>query len=546
MEQQKSTSILSPLRYPSFRLIWTATLFANLGSLVQGVGAAWAMAELTPSPTMIALVQASTTLPIMALAMIAGAVADNFNRRRVMLFAQSFMAIVSGLLAAVAFGGYLTPWVLLSFTFALGLGAAMHLPSWQASMRDLVPRADLPSAVTLNSVSFNLMRSVGPALGGVIVASSGPSAAFALNAISYLAVIFALIRWKAPIEPRSLPAEKLGNAVWAGIKYVALSPNLVRVMARGCFFGIAAVSIMALLPVITRDRFSGDATSFGLTLGLFGFGAIFGATLSSRIRRIARLEAIVAGSFLLAAVGTVILALAESLLAAAPGLMLTGAAWVLALSHFNVSTQLATPRWVVGRALAMYQTLTFGGMALGAWFWGFVSEHSSIQNALFAAAAMMVLGALLGFVLPMPDLSDANLEPLDQFKPPSPKLDLRARSGPIMIMVDWEIDPKHTNEFLRLMVERRRIRRRDGASNWALLRDLENPDIWVESYHLPTWTDYLRHNQRRTQSDSDNIERLRELHRGPNAPHVHRMIERHAVPRFDDMPLLPPTTMEPH
>lgn len=533
-----SQSPLAPLRHPSFRLIWTATLVSNLGSLMQGVGAAWKMAELTPSEGMVALVQASTTLPIMVLAVAAGAVADNFDRRRVMLAAQCFMFVVSVGLSVAAWFDLLGPWGLLSFTFLLGLGSALHLPSWQASMRDLVPREDLAAAVTLNSMSFNLMRSVGPALGGIIVASFGAAAAFGLNAVSYLAVIYALFRWRNPVEDRTLPAEKLGRAIWAGLRYVSLSPNLTRVMGRSFLFGVSAVALMALLPLVTRDRLDGGAATFGITLGIFGLGAIGGALCSPLIRRAASIETIVAGGFLGFAAGTSVVAAATSLWLAMPGLMMAGAAWVLALSHFNVSTQLATPRWVVGRALAIYQTMAFGGMAVGAWVWGWLAETVSLPFALHGASVLLLVGAVLGRFWPMPNLNDVNLDPANRFHAPDLRLDLRARSGPIMVMIDWDIPTEHTNAFLALMAERRRIRRRDGARQWALLRDLENPDIWVESYHVATWVDYLRHHQRRTANDATSYDRLLELHRGPEGPRVHRMIERQTVPPTDDMPLL--------
>lgn len=537
-DQNSQTSPLAPLRHPAFRLIWTATLFANLGTLIQNVGAGWMMAELTPSHNMVALVQASTTLPIMVLAIAAGAFADNFDRRKVMLTAQSFMAVISTILALVGWMGWLEPWSLLLFTFLLGCGAAIHLPSWQASMRDLVPRDALPAAITLNSMSFNLMRSVGPALGGMIVAAAGAPAAFALNAVSYLAVIYALIRWRPTPEVRLLPAERLGSAISAGLRYVALSPNLMRVMTRACLFGISAVVVLALLPVVTRDILRGQATTYGLMLGAFGFGAIGGALASPILRRRAGIEGVVAGSFFLFAAGTVTIALSSSVLMALPGLMVAGAAWVSALSLFNVSTQLATPRWVVGRALSIYQTLTFGGMALGAWFWGLMSDWYSPQAALLTAAAVMVCGGLLGLVWRMPDFVEVNLDPANRFHEPALRLDLQARSGPIMIMVDWDIPPENTSAFLALMAERRRIRLRDGARQWALLRDLENPDIWVESYHVATWTEYIRHNQRRTHTDAQNVDHLRKLHRGPDAPHVHRMIERGTVPEHDDLPII--------
>ncbi|MEZ5798793.1 MAG: MFS transporter [Paracoccaceae bacterium] len=534
----ESQSPLAPLRHPNFRLIWTATLASNLGSLIQGVGAAWAMVELTPSESMVALVQGSTTLPIMVLAIAAGAVADNFDRRKVMLAAQGFMFAVSVALSVAAWLGLLAPWSLLAFTFLLGLGSAMHLPSWQASMRDLVPRDDLPAAITLNSMSFNLMRSVGPALGGIIVASLGAAAAFGLNAVSYLAVIYALARWRPPDEARSLPAERLGPAILAGLRYVTLSPNLMRVMTRAFLFGFAASAVMALMPIVARDRLAGGATSFGLMLGVFGLGAIGGALASPLVRRLSSIEAIVRGGFLAFAAGAALLGLATSFWVAVPGLMLAGAAWVLALSHFNVSTQLATPRWVVGRALAIYQTSAFGGMALGAWGWGALSESASVPVALYVAAGLLVAGAVLGMLLPMPDLNDVNLDPANRFNAPALRLDLRARSGPIMVMIDWDIPPGKTDAFLALMAERRRFRRRDGARQWVLLRDLENPDIWVESYHAATWVEYLRHNQRRTASDASNWDRLMELHRGEAPPRVHRMIERQTVPLRDDLPPL--------
>lgn len=532
-------SALAPLRHPAFRLIWTATLVANLGSLIQNVGAAWLMAEMTPSHNMVALVQASTTLPIMVLAIAAGALADNFERRKVMLAAQSFMAVISAILAAVAWIGWLGPWSLLCFTFLLGCGAAIHLPSWQASMRDLVPREDLPAAITLNSMSFNLMRSLGPAVGGLIVASAGEAAAFALNAVSYLAVIYALLHWRPTPEDRSLPAERLGSAINAGLRYVALSPNLMRIMLRACLFGLTAVVILALLPVITRDLLTGGARTYGVLLGAFGLGAIGGAFAGNGMRRRASLETIIAGSFLLFACGTAWIAFSTSPAAAVPGLLVCGAAWVSALSLFNVSTQLATPRWVVGRALSIYQTSTFGGMAVGAWFWGVLSERLSIHAALLTAAAVMVGGALLGLRWRMPDFAEANLDPANRFHAPAVRLDIRARSGPIMIMIDWTIPPEQTGSFLALMEERRRIRRRDGARQWALLRDLEAPDTWVETYHVATWTDYLRHNQRRTLADSTNWDELFALHGSDHPPRVHRMIERESVPASDDMPIAP-------
>lgn len=534
----------APLAHPAFRMIWLATLVSNLGSLVQNVGAGWMMAELTPSHDMVALVQASVTLPIMLLAVPAGALADNFNRRKVMLASQGFMAVVSALLALASWQGWLGPWGLLVFTFLLGLGTALHLPSWQASVRDLVPRDELAAAVTLNSMSFNMMRSVGPAVGGLLVASAGPSAAFALNAVSYVALISALAVWRPLYDEAPLPAERLTSAIGVGLRYVALSPNLMRIMARGFAFGISAVALLALLPVITRDLLQAQAETYGILLGAFGLGAIAGALASPWLRRWLGIEAIVAIAFLVFAAGMALVAAVPHLAVTLSGLLIAGSAWVVALSLFNVSAQLATPRWVVGRVLSVYQMATFGGMAAGSWMWGHLSETAGPAVALLLAAAVMLVGAAMGRLWPMPDFSEVDLDPANRFHAPALALNLKARSGPIMVMIDWQIPPGNTSAFLAEMAQRRRVRLRDGAQQWVLMRDLENPDIWVEAYHVPTWVEYLRHNQRRTKADAENYDRLLALHQGPEPPHVHRMIERRAVSDHDEMPILErPKTM---
>jgi MFS family permease len=218
-------------------------------------------------------------------------------------------------------------------------------------------------------------------------------------------------------------------------------------------------------------------------------------------------------------------------------LLPAGTCWVLSLSLFNVSIQLSAPRWVVGRALSLYQTATFGGMAGGSWIWGLTADAADPQWALVAAGGVLIVCLLVGLRLPLPQFNDLDLNPLDTFNEPLLKLDLRPRSGPIMIMVDYEIAQEDIPRFLALMGERRRIRIRDGARQWGLLRDLEKPHIWVESYHVPTWVDYVRHNLRRTKADADNIEQLRAMHRGQGMPIVHRMIERQTVPLDDTTPL---------
>ncbi|PZR00513.1 MAG: MFS transporter [Cereibacter sphaeroides] len=530
-------STLAPLRFKVFRTFWATSQVSNFGGLVQGVAAAWLMTSLTSSPSMIALVQASTSLPIMLFSLSAGALADSFDRRKVMLVAQVFMLVVSVALVAAAYTGILTPWTLLTFTFLIGLGTALNNPSWQASIGDLIPRDHVPEAVSLNSMGFNLMRSVGPAVGGIIVAVFGAAAAFAVNAVSYVPFIAALLGWKPAYPESTLPREAFTPAVAAGLRYVAMSPNLIRVMLRGMLFGLGAVSVMALLPLIARDLIGGGALVYGTLLGCFGLGAICGGVMNARLRQRLSSEALVRWAFLGFALAVLALSQSRSLWFSIPAVAVAGACWVLALSLFNVTVQLSSPRWVVGRTLAMYQMATFGGLAVGSWLWGSAATATGLQGALMAAAASLLLGAAVGFRLPLPEFGGLDLTPLDRFREPALQFDLRGRSGPIMIMIDYRIEPENIPEFLAVMTERRRIRRRDGARQWVLLRDLEHPGQWTESYHVATWEEYLRHNMRRTKADAEIYDVLARLHQGPEPPLVHRMIERQSVYSHRDVPL---------
>jgi MFS family permease len=528
-------SPLAPLRHQTYRTIWIASLASNFGGLIQAVGAAWMMTSLSSSENMIALVQASTSLPIMLFSLISGALADSFDRRRIMISAQFLMLVASVMLTVFAWLGWLSPWLLLFFTFMIGCGTALNNPSWQASVGEMVPREDLPAAVTLNSVGFNITRSVGPAIGGAIVAAAGAAAAFLVNSLSYFALIYALMQWKLPAPTSQLPREHLGAAISSGMRYVAMSPNIGKVLVRGFLFGLSASAILALMPVVARDLVQGGALTYGVMLGAFGLGAIGGALVSARLREALSSEWIVRVAFLGFAFSSGMTAVSTNAILTSLALTIAGACWVLALSLFNTIVQLSTPRWVVGRALSLYQTLTFGGIALGSWVWGALSEIHGVSFALQLSCLLMLFGVLVGYFLQMPAFASLNLDPLNRFVEPPLRLDIKPQSGPIAILIDYEIDDSDLPEFMALMTERRRIRIRDGARNWNLMRDLENPDIWTESYHVPTWVEYVRHNHRRTQADAEAWDKLLTLHRGDKRPRVHRMIERQTIPPTDDI-----------
>ncbi len=528
MDAPRAPSALSPFRFPVFRGVWTASLLSNFGSLIQSVGASWMMLQIAPSPDMVALVQASTSLPIMLLSLVAGAMADNMDRRRVMVFAQIFMLVVSVALSLCAWFGLIGPWTLLLFTFSIGVGSAFFAPAWQASVGDMVPRLEVPSAVALNSMGFNIARSVGPAIGGAIVAALGAAAAFAVNAVSYIPLLAVLARWRPPARTNTLPSETLGIAMSAGIRYVAMSPHIRTVLLRAAVFGFGASSILALLPLVAKHLVSGGPLTYGLLLGAFGIGAVTGALSAARLREGLSTEAIVRLAGCILAIAAALVAFSTFMALTMAALLLAGAGWVLSLSTFNVSVQLSAPRWVVARALALYQMAAFGGLAAGSWVWGEVAAIASLSTSLLISGGVVLAGVVLGRWAPLSQAGELNLDPLRSqlWNAPSTSVPVDERTGPVVITVEYIIDEEDVEEFLGLMNGRRRTRRRDGARNWRLLRDLHDPRLWIERYETPTWLDYIRLNNRATQDDASVPERLRHLHRGADGPRVRRRIER--------------------
>ncbi|MEO8722257.1 MAG: MFS transporter [Sphingobium sp.] len=526
--------VFAPLNIPIFRAIWIASMASNIGGLIQSVGASWMMTSLTRSPALVALVQASTTLPIVLLSLMAGALADNHDRRKIMLAAQIFMLAVSVLLSLCTYLGLLSPWLLLSFTFLIGIGTALHAPAWQASVGDMVPREVLPGAITLNGMGFNVARSFGPALGGAIVAAAGAAAAFFVNAVSYIGLIVVLARWHPPVHEQTLPPEPIGVAMGAGLRYVAMSPDIRSVLIRAAFFGLAASAIPALMPLVARHIIAGGAFTYGLLLGSFGTGAVLGVLGGARVRHLMSNEALVGLATAALGIGSIAIGLSHNLILTFVALLIAGSGWVLALSTFNVTVQMASPRWVVGRALALYQMSAFGGMALGSWLCGELAALHGISGALLIAGGVQLSGILLGRFLPIPPANALDMNPLSQWHEPRIAIELEPRSGPIVITLDYRIAPENIDLFLAEMAERRRIRLRDGARHWTLLRDLEIEDMWIERYHVATWNEYIRHNERRTQADAASYDRIRALQREGVEIVAHRRIERQpgTLPRY--------------
>lgn len=398
---QPSGGTFSPFRYPIFRAIWIANLFSNLGSTLQSVGAAWLMTELTPSHQLVALVQASATVPIMLFGMLAGAIADNYDRRRVMLAAQVGMLTVSAALAALTYAGLISPFLLLAFTLTVGAGTALNSPAWQASVRQQVAPKEIPQAIALNSISFNIARSIGPALGGVLISLFDVSFAFAMNAVSYVGLIGVLLWWRP--EARQIERRPILPAVGVGIRYCATNGPLRRILLRGLALGFSLAAYQSLLPAVVSDHMKGTELDFGMMLGLFGIGSITAAPFIGAIRSRLGLEGILAVGAAMFVFSLSLVAEVHTVLYALPAAFLAGMGWVWILTTINTAVQMRSPDEILGRCLSIYQAVTFGGMALGSWIWGMIADWKSLPFALHAGSVFLIVSfATLRILAPLP------------------------------------------------------------------------------------------------------------------------------------------------
>lgn len=537
---------LAPLRNPIFRSIWLSTQVSSLGWLIQTVAISWLMATISTSDLMVALVQASSTLPAFVLSIFAGAIADNFSRRAVMLIGRCVFTIAFAVMTALLAVGLIDPWMILCLSFVGGCGIALVDPAWQASVGDIVDRREIPAAVTLLSVGYNTIRSVGPALGGIIVASFGPLTAFVLGTASFLVPLGVLwrIKWEGPTS--SLPRERMRTAIYDGLRFTAMSSEIKATITRGTLFGLAGISILALLPLVVRDVLKQGPVAYGTLMGGFGVGAFAGGMFNSLLRRSVSQERLVALACLACAACSLSLSATHSVLIAAGSLALGGAGWVTAWSGLGVIVQMASPRWIAGRTISIYYALTYGGIAAGSWLWGTVAQHYSVAWAMAGSGGAMLLVAATGLWLPIRESRELETVPSGDYSPPRVAFDLRPRSGPIVAKIEYHIQDENIPAFLGLMRARRHAQSRVGARYWTLQRNLQAPSQWTEAYRTPTWADYLRLNHRLTTADQELNQRLLELHSGALPPQLTLNIERPTagILQSDEWgPLTPPLTL---
>ncbi|PJI90566.1 MFS transporter [Sphingomonas koreensis] len=516
-----------PLANPVFRALWIATVVSNIGTWMHDVGAGWLMTSLSPDPLMVALVQAATTFPMFVLALPAGALADIVDRRRLLLGAQLFGLVAAMTLAAITLAGFTTAWILLVFTAAIAMGAAFSAPAFQAIVPELVPRSALQQAVALNSLGVNIARAIGPALGGLIIAASGPAAVFAANALSILGILAVLARWRRVAPDRHLPAEHMVGAMRAGLRYALRAPELQVVLIRSVGFFLFASGLWALLPIIARRDLELGPLGYGGLLTFMGLGAITGAVLMPKLRGRMGANAITLAASILLAAAMAGLSQASVFATAAAALFVAGLAWIAMMASLNGGAQATSPGWVKARALAIYLLVFQGSMAAGSTLWGSVASAIGVPLTLLVAAGLLTAASLiLAWRFPLDRASTLDLAPSAHW--PAPLVDgtVEHDSGPVLVTIEYRVDPAKVSDFFAAMQEMRRIRRRDGAIHWGVYEDTSQPGTVVETFTVESWLEHLRQHERVTNADRIQQEALAAFRSGDALPVVRHFVTR--------------------
>lgn len=515
----------SPLTQPTFRMMWLAVLVGNIGTWVHDVAAAWVMAENTGSPFMVAAVQSATTLPVVLLAVFAGTLADIVDRRKYLILAQLWMLLVAGTLALLAHLDMLGPWTLVALTFALGTGAAMAMPAQQATVPELVPHSMLGPAVALSSLGMNIARAIGPALGGLIVASAGIEWAFAINALSFLGIVAVLVIWRRTPTTATLPPESFGVALRAGLRYATQASVLQSVLVKAASFFMFASALTALLPIVVNRDLQASAGSYGLLLGCIGIGAIGGAVLLPKLRARIPPDRMVLIATLVYAGCMLALALLRDIRLLYVVSLVNGFAWITVLSSLQIAAQTSVPAWVRARALALYIVVFSGGMAIGSIGWGTLAQRTGTTTALLVAAAGTVVAAFFGLRFRLGEAANINVTPSGHWPQPVVVADIAGDRGPVLITIEYRIELAKREEFLRLMHTLGRSRRRDGAVQWGVAEDTETPGTYLEYFIDGSWLEHLRQHERVTESERVLQGRIMQLLADPaHAPRVRHFV----------------------
>lgn len=519
-----SRSALAPLRHPTFRMLWLIGMVANVCMWMNEVASAWMMTSLTSSPTMVALVQTASTLPVFLLGLPAGALADIVDRRRYFMFTQFWVAGIAVLLCVLTLTGALSAPVLLLLTFANGIGLAMRWPVHAALIPELVPRAELSGALALNGVAMNLSRVIGPVVAGALIASAGTEYVFVLNAALSIATASVLMRWKREQRSSALPSERIFGAIRVGLQHVRQSPHIQAVMLRVFVFFLQSSASIALLPLVARGLEGGDAGTYTVLLAAMGVGAVVTALSLPRMRAVVTRDELVRNGSLLHAAATLAVAFAPNLWVAVPAMLAAGAAWISVANSLTVAAQMSLPDWVRARGMSIVQMSIMAGTAFGAALWGQIASMTSVRMSLTIAAVAAVAGLVVLRNFHVGGRAEEDLTPAGLWKAPELAIPVELEQGPVLVTIEFHIDPARKAEFAAVMRESRRIWLSNGLLAWQLFHDTADPGHYIEHLIDESWAEYVRRNERVTTAYIALRERKLSFHLLDTPPVVRRFV----------------------
>ena len=498
----RADSIWAPLRIGIFRALWLAVLVSNIGSWMQTVGAQWLLVSQPHASILVALVQTADMLPDVLLAYVGGVLADTIDRRLLLIVVQGCLVITGLVLTILTIAGQMPPALLLTLTFLLGAGSAFSVPAYQATIPDLVPRSQLPSASALSSININLARAVGPAIAGVVIAQAGVGAVFALNTATFLIFGLVVAAWRPPAGTTAQFPERFVPALRAGGRYVRYAPVVRRILVRSALFLVPASALWALLPLVASQRLGLGANGYGLLLGALGAGAVAGVFILPRLRATLSSNVMLLAASIVYAVALVALVLVPNAFVILVVLVPTGIAWIAVLSSMNAAMQLFLPAWVRARGLSVYQMVLFGAQAGGAVIWGVIAGPVGLVVTFLIAAAVMVAGIATIRLWPLLDTRGIDRNLAVYWPEPHLVPEPDQEAGPVLVTTTYTIVPENEQPFLHAMSWVRRSRLRTGAVEWGLYRDGETAHRFVEFFVVPSWEEHLRqHNDRLTGAD---------------------------------------------
>jgi MFS family permease len=502
------SSPLAPFGDRAFAVLWTATVVSNIGTWMQSAAAGWLMTSLDPAPFSVSLVQVASSLPMFLFALPAGALADIVDRRKLLVITQVAVTILVAVFGLMVHLTWVTPALLLTFTFVAAAAAASITPAWQAIVPQLVPRRHLQPAVALNSVGLNVSRAIGPALAGIIISAWGIAAPFWVNALTTIAVIAALIWWH-PREDGTgtrLPAERFHRAIGAGLRHARHNQHLRATLIRASGFFLFASAYWALLPLLARDQVAGGPEIYGILLGAIGAGAVAGAFELPWLTHRLGPDRLVASGTVGTVIALLLFALSRHWVIALAACLIAGMSWIMVLATINVSAQVALPGWVRGRGLSIFGTAMFGSLTIGSAIWGKVAELGGLPAAHILAGAGALIALPLLWRWKLQTGADLDLTPSMHWPSPILSSNVESSRGPVLVTVEYQIESLHRAAFLDALERLGGERRRDGAFEWGVFEDLSQEGRFLETFKLDSWVEHLRQHERVTRADREQQE----------------------------------------